>query len=62
MRMRGECAVVHLKMTTLRNTDGAVIRRHFWNTRMFVQQGGEWKCAVWQVTEIKPPAVTTAPK
>jgi len=54
VRVHGECAVVHLKITTLRNPDGTVITRHFWNTRVYMKQGDQWKCAAWQVTEIQP--------
>jgi len=60
VRMLGECVVVHLKITTLRKPDGTVITRHFWNTRVYMKQGDQWKCAAWQVTEIQPQSQTPA--
>lgn len=57
-----DSVLVRLKITThikkKNETTGQeeTIIAHYWNTRVFVQQGGEWKCKAWQVTEIQAPA------
>jgi len=52
VRPYGDCAVVTCRVTTSQNPDGTPSVRHFWNTRVFVRQAGEWQCVAWQVTEI----------
>ncbi|MCL4298026.1 MAG: DUF4440 domain-containing protein [Anaerolineae bacterium] len=52
VRLYGDYAVVTVRVTTLRKPDGTLITRHFWNTRVFLRQKGEWRCVAWQVTEI----------
>jgi hypothetical protein len=48
----GDCAVVRVRVSTSKNPDGTEVLRHFWNTRVFVRQAGDWRCVAWQVTEI----------
>jgi hypothetical protein len=48
----GECAVYTVIVTTTRDADGAPALGHFWNTRLFVYEQGEWRCAAWQVMKI----------
>jgi quercetin dioxygenase-like cupin family protein len=46
-----DCAVYSCRLTTLRKPDGTEITRNFWNTRLFLREGGQWRCQMWQVTE-----------
>jgi hypothetical protein len=48
----GECAVYTVIVTTRRGADGAPAIGHFWNTRLFVQEDNQWRCAAWQVMKI----------
>ena len=52
VRLYGECAVVTVRVTTLRKPDGTIVTRNFWNTRVFFREGIDWRCVAWQVTEI----------
>jgi len=47
----GKCAVFTCRVTTTRNPVGSPGGR-FWNTRLFVRHGEEWRCAAWQVMKI----------
>jgi len=45
----GDCAVYTCVVaTTQPNPD------HFWNTRFFRRENGQWRCAEWQVMELSP--------
>ena len=54
----GEATLVRLKITTHIEVENKATNKvetiitHYWNTRVFVQEGGVWKCKAWQVTEI----------
>ena len=48
----GECAVYTVIVTTTRDADGAPAIGHFWNTRLFVQEDNQWRCAAWQVMKL----------
>jgi len=52
IKLYGDCAVVAVRVTTLRKPDGAVATRRFWNTRVFLRDGVDWRCVAWQVTEM----------
>lgn len=52
IRVYGDWAVIVIQVNTSENADGTEALRSFWNTRVFVQQDGEWQCVAWQVTEI----------
>ena len=43
-------AVVTSRVTVLER-DGSVVGR-FWNTKVCVKQGADWKCRAWQVARI----------
>jgi hypothetical protein len=53
VHMYEKCAVYICRVTTTKNPDGTESIRRFWNTRLFVREGSEWRCAAWQVTEIR---------
>lgn len=44
----GTSAVVTSHLT-IKNQDAS---SHFWNTKVFVKQDGEWLCRVWQVARL----------
>jgi hypothetical protein len=48
----GECAVYTVIVTTTQNPDGTPNPGRFWNTRLFVQEQGQWHCAAWQVMKL----------
>jgi Domain of unknown function (DUF4440) len=48
----GECAVYTVIVTTTRSADGTPAIGHFWNTRLFVHDQDQWRCAAWQVMKI----------
>jgi hypothetical protein len=48
----GSCATYTCIVTTAQNPDGSANPGRFWNTRLFVQEDGRWRCAAWQVTRI----------
>jgi len=33
-------------------SNGTPNQGRFWNTRQFIQENGEWRCAAWQVMRI----------
>jgi hypothetical protein len=39
-------------VTTTRDADGVPVVGHFWNTRLFVRENSEWRCAAWQVMKL----------
>jgi hypothetical protein len=45
--------VVTIRVTTSEKQDEVLTVRHFWNTRVFIWQGKQWRCATWQVTETR---------
>jgi hypothetical protein len=47
----GDSAVYICRVSISRNADSTPASGHFWNTRVFVRQGGDWRCVSWQVTE-----------
>ena len=49
----GNCAVVTCRVTTSQNKDGAPAVGPYWNTRVFIRQEEQWRCATWQVTETR---------
>jgi hypothetical protein len=53
VRSYGDSAVFVCRVSISRNADGTPASGHFWNTRVFVRQDGEWRCVAWQVTEIQ---------
>jgi uncharacterized protein DUF4440 len=48
----GQCAIYTCLVTTTQNPDGTPNPGRFWNTRLFVQENGNWRCAAWQVMKI----------
>jgi hypothetical protein len=48
----GSCAIYTSIVTTTQNPDGAPNPGRFWNTRLFVQEDGQWHCAAWQVMKL----------
>ena len=52
VRLLGNCAIYTCIVTTTQNPDGTPNPGRFWNTRLFVQQDGHWRCAAWQVTKV----------
>jgi len=48
----GECIVFTCIVTTTRDPDGTPNHGRFWNTRLFIRQNGQWRCAAWQVMKI----------
>lgn len=52
VRLYGDCAIFTCVVTTTKNPDGSPGGGSFWNTRLFVRQAREWRCAAWQVTPI----------
>jgi hypothetical protein len=53
VRLYGDCAVYTCRVTTTRNPNGTPGGGRFWNTRLFVRDPEGWRCAAWQVTEIR---------
>jgi Domain of unknown function (DUF4440) len=53
IRLYHGCAVVTIRVTTAEKQDEALTVRRFWNTRAFIWQEDQWRCATWQVTEIR---------
>jgi len=52
LRLYGDRAVFTCIVTTTENRDGTTNSGRFWNTRLFVREHGEWRCAAWQVMKI----------
>lgn len=48
----GQCAIYTCIVTTTQNPDGTPNPGRFWNTRLFVRENGQWRCASWQVMKI----------
>jgi hypothetical protein len=48
VKVYGDSAVVTSHLTT-RNQNTV---SQFWNTKVFVKQGGEWRCRAWQVARL----------
>ena len=48
----GGCAIYTCIVTTTRNPDGSPNPSRFWNTQLFVQEAGRWRCAAWQVMKL----------
>lgn len=48
----GGCIVFTCIVSTTQNPDGTTNVGRFWNTRLWVNQNGQWRCAVWQVTRL----------
>lgn len=46
------CIIYTCIVTTVQNPDGTPNPGRFWNTRLFIQEGGSWRCAAWQVLKI----------
>jgi hypothetical protein len=44
----GDCIIYTCIVTTTQNPDGSPNAGRFWNTRLFVQQDGQWRSAAWQ--------------
>jgi Domain of unknown function (DUF4440) len=53
IRLYRDCAVVIIRVTISEKQDGALTVRRFWNTRVFIRQEEQWRCATWQVTETR---------
>ncbi len=53
IRLYHGCAVVIIRVTISEKQDGALTVRRFWNTRVFIRQEEQWRCATWQVTETR---------
>ncbi len=51
--MYGNFAVVIIRVTTSEKQNEALTVRRFWNTRVFIWQEEQWRCATWQVTETR---------
>jgi hypothetical protein len=52
VNLTGSCAIYTCIVTTIRNPDGTPNAGRFWNTRLFVPERGQWRCASWQVMQI----------
>lgn len=50
-----ECAVVISVVHVSQKPDGSPDVGHFWNTRVFVREDGQWRCISWQVTRKPEP-------
>jgi quercetin dioxygenase-like cupin family protein len=48
----GECAVFTCVVETTKRPDGAPDIARFWNTRLFIRENGQWRCAQWHVVRI----------
>jgi len=48
----GSCAIYTCMVTTTQNPDGTPNPGRFWNTRLFVQVDGQWRCEAWQVMKV----------
>ncbi len=52
VRRYDDRAIFTCRVTTTRDKDGNQVISHFWNTRLFVRENDEWRCAAWQVMKI----------
>lgn len=50
VRIFGDSAVVTCRITL--KEEGGEVFGQFWNTKVFVNREGEWKCVVWQVAKL----------
>ncbi len=48
----GESAVYTGVVTTAQNSDGTPNPAQYWNTRLFIRENGQWRCAEWQVMKL----------
>ena len=55
VRLYGDCAVFTCIVITTQNSDGTLNPGRFWNTRLFVREQKQWRCAAWQTTKINEP-------
>jgi hypothetical protein len=52
VQLVGQCAIYTCLVTTTQNPDGTPNPGRFWNTRLFVNENGHWRCATWQVMKV----------
>jgi hypothetical protein len=52
VRMVGQYAVYTCVITTTHDAKGTPHSGRFWNTRLFVNENGAWRCAAWQVLKL----------
>ncbi len=55
VRLYGDCGVFTCIVMTMQNPDGSPNAGRFWNTRLFVREQSQWRCAAWQTTKINQP-------
>lgn len=48
----GGCGVFTCVVATTKNPDGTQNAGRFWNTRLFIRENAQWRCAEWQVVRI----------
>ena len=48
----GGCTIYTCIVTTTQNPDGSPNAGRFWNTRLIVQQDGQWRCEAWQSLKV----------
>jgi hypothetical protein len=54
--LAGKAALYTCTITTTQNPDGTPNPGRFWNARLFIQEGGAWRCAAWQAFKVPEPA------
>jgi oligoribonuclease len=52
VRLYGDRGVFTCLVTTRTNPDGTPNAGLFWNTRLFIREQGQWRCAAWQVMKV----------
>jgi uncharacterized protein DUF4440 len=52
VQLLGQCAIYTCLVATTQNSNGTPNPGRFWNTRLFVQENSNWRCAAWQVMKI----------
>ncbi|MCG3156425.1 MAG: hypothetical protein DKINENOH_03049 [bacterium] len=58
VRLYDDRAIFACRVTTnTRDKDGNQAINYYWNTRLFVRENGEWRCAAWQVMKIAEGAI-----
>src|SRR5262245_1726830 len=63
VQLAGDTALYTCIVETTRNPDCTPNPGRFLNNRMFTREGGEWRCAAWQVSRIpQPPNLPVANK
>jgi len=45
IRLYRDCALAIIRVTTSEKQNGALTVRRFWNTRVFIWQEEQWRCA-----------------